>query len=300
MNKLPILFLIFCRKEISLASLASIKEYRPDKLYIAADGPRTEKRGEFQLCEDTRKSVLEAIDWDCEVKTLFRDENLGCAMAVSGAISWFFSNEEYGVIIEDDCIIHPDFYQLCETALPLYKDEDKIMLITADNKTPDLKHANQLVFSNGCYIWGWASWKRAWDKMDIKMTLWPQYKFRNLVRNFGFIYACFMLYYWDKAYKQQLITSWATRWAFSVLAHQGLCLSSNVNLSKNIGIETGGAHYEKGDKDPYANIPYGSIQWPIIIPENIEVTKEKILSERKEFIRIRKIGLKKKIRNLFK
>jgi hypothetical protein len=298
MKKIPVLFLIYNREDTALQSLVSIKEYRPDRLYIAADGPRTEKPEEYKLCENTRNSVLNAIDWDCEIKTLFRDKNLGCANAVYNAITWFFENEEYGITIEDDCLIHPDFYKLCEQLLPLYKDEEKIMLITAQNHTPDLNHANQLVFTNVCHIWGWASWRRAWDKMDMNMSQWPQYKFRDLVKNFGFIYACFRFYYWNRAYKTlSTNSSWATRWFFSLLVNQGLCLSSNVNLSVNIGIILGGAHYEKGDIDPYTHIPFGSIKWPVQIPEKIEITKEKILAERKEFIRIRKIGLKKKLKN---
>lgn len=300
LKKIPVLFLIFCREDITLESLASIKAYKPDKLYIAADGPRTEKPDEFELCENTRKSVLNAIDWDCEIQTLFRAENQGCAKAVSSAISWFFSYEESGIIIEDDCVIHPDFYRLCEILLPLYINEEKIMLIAAQNMTPEPERADQLAFSNGCYIWGWASWRRAWNKMDMNMTQWPQYKFRDLVKNYGFVYGIFMLYYWHVAYKTNTGNSWAIRWWFSVLVNRGLCLSANVSLSKNTGIEIGGANYEKGDKNPYTHIPFGSIKWPIQISERIELTKKKILAERKEFIRIRKIGLKKKIKNFIK
>jgi hypothetical protein len=300
MKKVPVLFLIFNRKDIALQALASIREYSPDKLYIAADGPRTGKPEEYILCENTRNSVLKTIDWNCEIQTLFRDKNLGCTNAVSSAITWFFSNEEYGIIIEDDCLIHPDLFKLCEILLPLYKDVEKIMLITAQNHTPDIMNADKLCFSNRGYIWGWASWCRAWDKMDMNMTQWPQYKFRNLIRNFGFIQACFMMYYWNQAYKKAEKGSWDTRWDFSVFANNGLCLSPNVNLSVNIGITTGGTRYKKGDIDPYTHISFGSIKWPIQIPDKIEITKEKILAERKEFIRIRKIGLKKKIVNTYK
>jgi hypothetical protein len=299
MKKVPILFLIFNREEIALKSFESIKKYQPTTLYIAADGPRAEKSGEFELCERTRNSVLKAIDWDCDVKTLFRDENLGCTKAVAGAISWFFSTEEYGIIIEDDCLIHPDFYRLCETLLPLYKMEEKIMSITAQNHTPDLKHADKLVFSNVPWVWGWASWRRAWNKMDMQMTQWPPYKFKYLIKDYGFLCGCYMFHSWNKCYSNlSKCNSWATRWNFSVLVNKGLCLSSNVNLSKNIGIECGGVHYEKGDIDPYKHIPFGAVRFPVKIPEVIELSKKKMRAERKEFFRIRMIGLKKKLRSI--
>ncbi|MDR0385422.1 MAG: glycosyltransferase family 2 protein [Prevotellaceae bacterium] len=292
MKKVPVLFLIFNREDIALQSFESIKQYSPDRLYIAADGPRTDKPKEYDMCQNTRNSISKSIDWDCEIKTLFRDENLGCADAVSSAISWFFDNEEYGIIIEDDCFIHQDFYRLCEQLLPHYRNEEKIMLITATNHTPDQSNADKLCFSNECNIWGWASWRRAWNKMD--MTRWPKYKFGKLIEKFGLIYACFMVYYWYKYRSAK--SSWATRWFFYVLINHGLCLSANVSLSINTGITSGGTHYEKGDIDPYTHIPFGSIKWPVCIPDKIEITEKKIIAERKDFIRIRTIGLKKKIK----
>ena len=297
MKKVPVLFIIFCREEVTLKTFASIKEYKPDVLYVAADGPRIYKTGEDKLCEETRNSVLNAIDWDCDIKTLFHTDNLGCTKAVIEAITWFLSNEDYGVIVEDDCFIHQDFYKLCEQVLPLYLNEEKIMMVTSMNPSPNQSLAGQLAFSTvGIYIWGWATWKRAWNNLDVTMKKWPQYTFTNLVKNFGFIGACFFKYYWNRAYHHRETASWDTVWVFDMLANNGLCVSPNVNLSKNLGIEIGGAHYEPGDANLYSHIPFGSIKWPIVIPENIEVTKRKLLSERKEFIRIRRLGLIKKLK----
>jgi hypothetical protein len=299
-EKLPVLFLIFNREATALQSLESIKNYNPQKLYIAADGPRKEKTGESLICEHTRNAVLQALNWDCEIKMLFRDHNLGCANAIYGAITWFFENEEYGIIIEDDCLIHADFYRLCEQLLPFYKNEEKIMLITAQNNTPNLKLANQIVFTNISWIWGWASWRRAWAKMDMNMRQWPRYKSRRLISNYGILYGIYKYYRWNKYYANiQQANTWDSQWNFSVLANQGLCLSSNVNLSKNIGIELGGAHYQSGDKDIFAHIPFGSVSWPLELPNKLELTKEKLSVERKEFIRVRLLGLKKKIKRLF-
>ena len=93
--KIPVLLTIFNRKDTALEALKSIKAYQPEKLYIAADGPRTHKEGEEQACADTRQAVMDAIDWPCQVQTLFREENLGCAWAMYGAISWFLEQEEW-------------------------------------------------------------------------------------------------------------------------------------------------------------------------------------------------------------
>ena len=112
--KVPVLYLIFKRREQTLQSFAPIKAYKPSKLYIAADGPRENVQGEEEECEATRKGVLDLIDWDCEVKTLFRNKNVGCSEAVYGGISWFFEHEEFGIINEDDVVLSPDFFHFCE------------------------------------------------------------------------------------------------------------------------------------------------------------------------------------------
>ena len=130
MRKLPILVLAFNRADHVREAMKSIREYKPERLYLECDGARQNKTGEKDAVEETRQAMLDAVDWPCEVKTLFRDENLGCAQAVYGAISWFFKNEKWGVIIEDDVIVGQDFFRLCEDLLPRYENEERIMEIS--------------------------------------------------------------------------------------------------------------------------------------------------------------------------
>ena len=85
----PVLFLIFNRLDTTKQVFAEIKKAAPKQLFIAADGPRKDKEGEAKVCDEVRKYVLSQIGWDCEVKTLFRNDNLGCGRAVSQAILGF-------------------------------------------------------------------------------------------------------------------------------------------------------------------------------------------------------------------
>ena len=105
----PVLLLIFNRPETTARVFQRIREARPPRLYLASDGPRAEKVGESETVLGLREELLSAIDWPCELQTLFRDDNLGCARAVSGAITWFFEHEEEGIILEDDTLPHPIF-----------------------------------------------------------------------------------------------------------------------------------------------------------------------------------------------
>ena len=99
---IPILFVIFKRPDVTKVSFEQIKAVKPRKLYVVSDGPRSTVKDELQLVEQTRRIVMDAIDWECELHTDFRTENVGCGKGMYEAISWFFKNEEMGIIIEDD------------------------------------------------------------------------------------------------------------------------------------------------------------------------------------------------------
>ena len=106
---IPVLFVIFNRPDTTRQVFEAIRNVRPPKLYVAADGPRKSFPADANKVEEVRR-IATQIDWPCEVKTLFREENIGCKMAVSESISWFFDNEEMGIILEDDCLPHHDFF----------------------------------------------------------------------------------------------------------------------------------------------------------------------------------------------
>jgi len=296
MKKVPILLLIFKRSDNILKAIEPVRVYKPTRLYIGADGPRPSREDEIEQCEQTRKAVLDAVDWECEVFTLFRDENLGCAHAVNGAISWFFEQEEYGIIIEEDCVLKIDFFHFCEELLPFYQNEDQVMQICAHNTAGSEVRSNEYYFGRNSYIWGWATWRRAWVKMDMNMTSWSNISFYKLVLIYGFVEAFIRQYYWSKAYKNlESLSSWATRWGLSILVNDGVCISPKANMCKNIGIDAdGGTHYYKGYEDPYKYLEYGEILNPIQHPKEIEISKDKTKQDRKELIRLKLSGFANK------
>ena len=104
-----LLFLVFNRPDTTRKVFNAIRDAKPPRLYIAADGHRPDCVGEDMLCDEVRK-IATSVDWACEVKTLFRDRNLGCKKGVSSGINWFFQHEEQGIILEDDVLPHPDFF----------------------------------------------------------------------------------------------------------------------------------------------------------------------------------------------
>lgn len=239
----PVLFIIFNRPNTTEKVFETIRKIKPTKLFIAADGPRIGKRFENEICKKTR-TITEKIDWECEVKRLYRPSNLGCGVAVSGAIDWFFKHVDSGIILEDDCLANDDFFRFASQMLKENKDNNKIMHISGDNFMDSQKQRNDVYFlSKYVHVWGWATWKRAWNKYDYDMKDWGK---KNLIVKYNTIDGDL----WDKlfwlskfdgvAYK--IINTWDYQWIYSVMKDNGSALVPGTNLVSNIGFGTNSTH----------------------------------------------------------
>ena len=174
MNQLqvPVAFIIFNRPDTTSRVFAEIARARPSKLIVVADGPRAEFPGEAELCARAR-AVIDAVDWKCEVVTDFSDRNLGCRARVSSGLDFVFSQVEEAIILEDDCLPHSSFFPFCESLLQKYRDEDRVMAISGDNFHRGCRYTDfSYFFSRFVHIWGWASWRRAWNQAWRAPGMW--------------------------------------------------------------------------------------------------------------------------------
>jgi hypothetical protein len=276
MSKVPVLFIIFNRPDRALESFQSIKHYRPECLYLAADGPRNNKEGEQLLCEKTRETILNEIDWNCDIKKLFRNENLGCGKAVSGAISWMFETEEYGVIIEDDCLASDDFFTFCGELLPKYNDDERIAHIAGWIPVSFPKETNTYYFARQPEIWGWATWRRAWKNIDLEMESWKTLRPKIFIR-FPFFEACLHYYFWNNLYrsitKDKNIHAWGYQWSIYIYMQNKLCILPNTSLVKNIGFGGENSVHCNNADDPLAKIEAGKLNFPLLHPDKAKINK---------------------------
>jgi hypothetical protein len=153
-----------------------IRAIKPHKLFIAADGPRLDRSAEIEKCLQARE-IISQIDWQCELKTLFKAENSGPFWGPVSAISWFFKEVEEGIILEDDCLPDLSFFTFCEQLLEYYRNETKIMHISGSNFQFGQKHGkDSYYFSKYTHVWGWATWKRAWQHyFDMRKEIWKNF-----------------------------------------------------------------------------------------------------------------------------
>ena len=276
--KTPVLFIIFNRLDTTKQIFEQIKKAKPPKLYIACDGPRENKPEEAEKVKKVREYVLNNIDWDCEVKTLFREKNLGCRINVSSAITWFFENEKQGIVLEDDTLPVDSFFQYCEVLLEKYRNDERVGIISGFNAVSDKVKCNYSYFFsvyNPC--WGWATWRDRWEKYDVKMRDYPLWLksggLNNLfndwiVRNYW--YEIFNLFYLGINN-----TSWDAQLTYTCFKNNWLTVVPVKNQILNIGFNYPDAVHCKGKEPKYIkNSKPQDLEFPLKHPMKVESFKD--------------------------
>lgn len=271
-----VLFLVFNRPDTTARVFDAIRQVKPPRLYIAADGPRADREGEAEKVAKVRE-IATAVDWPCEVKTLFREKNLGCKHAVSGAITWFFEQEEQGIILEDDCLPHQDFFSFCEDLLNRYSLDERVFVITGDNFQNGKKRGDgSYYFSRYNHVWGWASWRRAWKYYDGVLDFWPELKQSHdwLDKFTDAVERNHWQKIFDRMYAKQIDT-WDYPWTASVWFQGGLTATPNVNLVSNIGFGLDSTHTAAVDSplSAMATSPLGEIIHPEQVVQDIQADR---------------------------
>ncbi len=240
----PVLLLIYNRPDTVAKVMDALRQIKPKHLYVAADGPRATRPDE-RLKTEAARGIATAIDWPCEVKTLFREENMGCRRAVSGAIDWFFEEVEEGIILEDDCVPDPSYFRFAQELLARYREDKRVMVIAAKHfQGASHQPPYSYFFSRYNHCWGWASWRRAWHLYDREMSLWPALRDTDWLLGVGNGSRQFQQYWaqiFDRAYEEK-VDSWAYRWTFSCWAQNGLSIQPARNLVTNIGFGVDASH----------------------------------------------------------
>jgi len=241
--KSPVLFIIFNRPDTTAKVFDRIRAARPAKLYVAADGPRSGRPDEEALCKQVREIATKA-DWDCEVKTLFRDANMGCKNAVSSAITWFFEREEEGIILEDDCLPADSFFSFCDEMLAKYRYDTRVRHIAGGNFQLGTRRGDaSYYFSKISHVWGWAGWRRVWGDYDKNLGRYTEAGAQAALLNiFDDEWIADSWYQIFKELKAGNIDTWDYQLSITNFFNNALCIIPNVNLISNIGFGANATH----------------------------------------------------------
>jgi len=260
--------MIFKRPDTTQRVFEAIAQARPRQLFVVADGPR--HPGEAPLCAAAR-AIVQAVDWECDVRTNFAETNLGLKRRIASGLDWVFEQVEQAIILEDDCLPDPSFLPFCAELLDRYRDDERIAHISGDNflSGPRVSTASY-IFTRYIYVWGWATWRRAWRKFDREMALWDDAAVRARVldqfpdpkeRRF-----------WAAIWQQVrtgTISTWDYPWAYACRASGGLGVIPSTNLVTNVGFGAAATHtvVETG----FGAVARRSLAFPLVHPPAVAV-----------------------------
>ena len=241
----PLLLIAWRRPHTIRQVIDAIRPVAPKRLYVACDGPSLERLGEYAKVAATRAVIDNEIDWPCQIERLYSDVNQGCRLGVSRAITWFFEQVEEGIILEDDCVPHPDFFSYCMTLLERYRHDTRVWCISGNNfQNGNWRGDGSYYFSRIPLIWGWASWRRCWQHYDADLSQWPALQASGLLDSI--FEDSVERDYWSGIWQRLLDTgepdSWAYRWTFTCIANGGLSAEPNENLVGNVGFGEDATH----------------------------------------------------------
>lgn len=262
----PIVFIIFNRPDTAQKVFEQIKDIKPTSLFIIADAARPHRKGEEDLCVQTR-SIINQVDWDCQVLTNFASSNMGCRDRISSGLDWVFSLVEEAIILEDDCYPNPSFFRFCGELLSYYRQDSRIMHIGGTNYQFGRKRfPYSYYFSRYNHCWGWATWRRAWQFYNHDMSLWPLFREQDRLKDI--FQDDKAEKYWrrsfEKVYRRQL-DSWSYCWTLSCWMQGGLTILPSVNLVSNIGFDASGSH-TRNRMSRYSNMMAQEMDFPLNHP----------------------------------
>jgi hypothetical protein len=264
----PVAFIIFNRPESTRQVFQSIRAVRPQQLLVIADAPRPTHPDDIAKCAATR-AIIDEVDWDCQVFKNYAEVNLGCGLRVSSGLDWVFQQVETAIILEDDCLPDRTFFPYCTELLDRYQDNPRIVHISGNNFQFGKQRGEASYFySHYAHMWGWATWRRAWQYYDYHLTNWPSRRSTDWLETLLDTPAA--VAYWrqifDRMYNSEIDT-WDYQWNFACWEHDGLCIHPQVDLVSNIGFNAEGTHTIR--QNQFANLPIGSLQFPLTYPPEV-------------------------------
>ncbi|RAM53010.1 MAG: glycosyltransferase family 2 protein [Hapalosiphonaceae cyanobacterium JJU2] len=272
--KTPVAFIIFKRPDTTERVFEAIRQAKPAKLFVIADGPRNDRADEPEKCEATR-AIIDRVDWECEVLKNYSDTNIGCAERLPSGLDWVFNQVEEAIILEDDCLPHPTFFQFCEALLEKYRYDQRIGTIIGQNVQLGRRRTEySYYFSIYNRCWGWATWRRAWQNFDFDMKLWPEIQESRFLNDI--LVDPKSVKFWQQifqdTYDSRINTVWDYQWTFSCWLQNQLSIVPNHNLISNIGFGQNATHtkHTKGSfVKTYASMPTEPINFPLKHPPYI-------------------------------
>lgn len=250
----PVVLIIYRRPELARQVFDVIRDIQPSELFVIADGPKDES--ETEVCQSTRR-VVERIDWNCRLTTDFSDHNLGPRHRVVTGLEGVFRAVDRAIVLEDDCVPSPSFFEFCQQLLEYYAGDQRVWEIGGCNfQMGHSRTKASYYFSKYVHTWGWATWRRSWEKFDPDIESWPTLRNNGAL---GSVWAsraeeAYWTRVFDRVHDGRISTAWDFQWLYAMWCQGARSVVPDTNLISNVGFGHGASHHV--DMDPaLADLP---------------------------------------------
>ena len=267
--------LIFFNRPNTLSLVfEKVRLAKPPKLFLIQDGAREGNAKDIENIAKCRE-VVKNIDWECEVYENYSNVNLGCGMRPQTGITWVLSQVESTIILEDDCVPDMTFFEYCDELLEKYKDDERVCYISG------LNHFEEWDFGNNSYgfakygaIWGWATWRRAWNNYDYNVDLIQDAYVEKIISG-NLNKDSKRVDLWKKTNdlvtKGNKISYWDVQWGMVKHSQNQLVIIPKYNLICNIGVGVDSTHSKSSNSmhrkyRDFNNMPTKALEFPLIHP----------------------------------
>lgn len=270
---IPVLLIGFNRPDWTARALDAIRTVRPTRLLIHLDGPRPDNPTDAARIEETAR-IAERVDWPCDVQVIRQPKNLGCCFGPVSAIDWLFQEHEAGIILEDDCIANPTFFPFCRELLERYREDSRIGMVAGSSHGLKLPTGASYGFSQFSYIWGWATWRRAWHLFDPRISDWPEIDRSGLIE--AILQSPHAIVHWKErfqgVYEGTVTSIWDFQWMLAHWLNRMACIVPACNLITNIGSGPDSTHMNP--LDPTLNRATTDMEFPLVHPKYLVLDSE--------------------------
>lgn len=265
----PVVLVIFKREDSTLKVLDQIRKVRPRTLFLIGDGPRADRDGEAEEVAALREKAAAAVDWECDLITDFSDKNMGLKDRITTGMDAVFEKVDRAIVLEDDCLPEDSFFPFCEEMLTRYEDDLRVMAVSGNNFLfGQMAVPHSYYFSRIFHCWGWATWRRAWQRHQPGMPKWPDLEKDGWLDEMIGDWA--ERKHWTAHFNATLsgqISSWAYEFTYSMWRNSGMSINPSVNLVTNIGLDAHATNTTVATI--FDNVPSQPIAFPLKHPETV-------------------------------
>lgn len=285
----PVVLFVFRRPTVTQRNLDVLQKVRPERLFVVADGPRPGRPEEAAQVAAVRALVDNAVDWDCKLETRYAERNLGLEASVELGLDWVFDQVDRAIVLEDDCIADPTFFQFCEELLERYTDEPRVWQIAGEpHHVPTaLFRGASYDFSTFASVWGWATWADRWhahraefdrdhagaeERADATPRTAPAIRRTMVVPHPDSLVNPAALRHFTQVAGETDgdLRGWDHHWWVTIMSRQGLSIMPSVALVENDGYGEGATH-TRSDKE---TTPAEPMAFPLVHPDRLQLNRD--------------------------